>query len=87
MTAFAGRVRAALDHLAGRHPGGRILVVSHGGAIASALCGWLGRPLDTIWTLRLDNASITRIALPEGQILGLNEIGHLAAVSADSVAP
>ena len=49
--------------------------------------GWLGRSLDTIWTLRLDNASITRVDLPAGRILALNEIGHLARTSAEAVAP
>src|SRR5262249_36181982 len=46
MTGLARRVRAALDALCARHPEGRVLVVSHGGAISSALCGWLGRPLN-----------------------------------------
>ncbi len=87
MTAFAARVRRALDRLTAAHPDGRVLVVSHGGAIASALCGWLGRSLDTIWTLQLDNASITRVALPEGHILALNETGHLAAVSTGALVP
>ena len=67
--------------------GGRVLVVSHGGAIAGALCGWLGRPLNAIWTLRLDNASITRVILPAGQLLGWNETGHLDGAPAATVAP
>jgi broad specificity phosphatase PhoE len=87
MTALAARVQDALARLAARHRGGRVLVVSHGGVIASALCGWLGRSLDSIWTLRLDNASITRVGLPEGRVLVLNETGHLAETSAKAVAP
>jgi broad specificity phosphatase PhoE len=84
---LAGRVRAALDELGRRHPAGRVLVVSHGGAIASALCGWLGRPLDAIWALRLDNASITRVILPAGRLLGWNETGHLDSAPATTVVP
>jgi broad specificity phosphatase PhoE len=87
MTALAARVQGALAHVEGRHPRGRVLVVSHGGVIASALCGWLGRSLNTIWTLGLANASITRVDLPEGRVLALNEIGHLAEASADAGAP
>jgi broad specificity phosphatase PhoE len=87
MTALAARVQDALARLVARHPGGRVLVVSHGGVIGSALCGWLGRSLNAIWTLRLDNASITRVDLPEGRVLALNEIGHLAEASANAGAP
>ena len=87
MTALAARMRSALDRLAVSHPSGRVLVVSHGGAIGSALCGWLGRPLNAIWTLTPDNASITRVALPEGRVLALNDTAHLAALSSEAVAP
>ena len=78
---LASRVRAALERLGSAHPEGRVLVVSHGGAISSALCGWLGRPLNAIWSFRLDNASITRVELPAGRLLGVNETGHLADVA------
>jgi broad specificity phosphatase PhoE len=87
MVALAERVRRALARLAARHVVGRVLAVSHGGAIASALCGWLGRPLDTIWTVRVDNASITRVGLPGGRVLGVNETGHLAGAPAEAATP
>jgi len=87
MPRLAGRVRAALDALSARHGDGRVLVVSHGGAISSALCGWLGRPLNTIWSLRLDNASVTRVVLPAGRLLGWNETGHLAGPVEEALAP
>jgi broad specificity phosphatase PhoE len=87
MAGLLGRVRAALAELGRRHPAGRVLVVSHGGAISSALCGWLGRPLNAIWSLRLDNASITRVVLPAGRLLAWNETSHLAGVAAPSVIP
>jgi len=87
MVGLAGRVQAALDELCARHPEGRVLVVSHGGAISSAVCGWLGQPLNAIWTFRLDNASITRVVLPAGRLLSLNETGHLAGLDGEPVAP
>jgi 2,3-bisphosphoglycerate-dependent phosphoglycerate mutase len=87
MAGLADRVRVTLDALCARHPAGRVLVVSHGGAISSALCGWLGWPLDAIWSLRLDNASITRVVLPAGRLLGWNETGHLAGAVEETLAP
>ena len=87
MPGLASRVRAALDRLCAAHPEGRVLVVAHGGVIASALCGWLGRPLNAIWSFRLANASITRVVLPAGRLLGVNETGHLADVGPETVAP
>ncbi len=64
-----------------------MLIVAHGGVIASALCGWLDRPLNTIWTFRLANASITRVVLPAGHLLGVNETEHLRDVGPVMVAP
>jgi 2,3-bisphosphoglycerate-dependent phosphoglycerate mutase len=87
MAGLAGRVGAALESLCARHADGRVLVVSHGGAISSAVCGWLGRPLNAIWSLRLDNASITRVLLPTGRLLGWNETGHLGDTVAEALAP
>ena len=87
MARLVGRVSAALDALSARHADGRVLVVSHGGAISSALCEWLGRPLNAIWSLRLDNASVTRVVLPAGRLLGWNETGHLAGHVEEALAP
>ena len=87
MAGLADRMRAALDTVCARHADGRVLVVSHGAAISSALCGWLGRPLNAIWSLRLDNASITRVVLPAGRLLGWNETAHLADAVEETIAP
>jgi broad specificity phosphatase PhoE len=87
MPSLASRVGAALDGLCSAHPEGRVLVISHGGVIASAICGWLGRPLNAIWSFRLTNASITRVVLPAGRLLGVNETGHLADLGRETVAP
>lgn len=87
LVTLAERVRRTLDALAASHAGGRILVVSHGGAIGSVLCTWLGRPLNAIWSLRLDNASVTRVVLPAGHLLGWNETAHLAGQVEEALAP
>ena len=87
MAGLARRVGAALAELCVRHSEGRVLVVSHGGAISSALCGWLGRPLNSIWSLRLENASVTRVVLPAGRVLALNETAHLADLDTEPVVP
>src|SRR5262249_7640719 len=87
MTRLADRVRAALDALSARHGDGRVLVVSHGGASSSARCGWLGPPLNATRSLRPDNASVTRVVLPAGRLLGWNETGHLAGPVAEALAP
>jgi 2,3-bisphosphoglycerate-dependent phosphoglycerate mutase len=87
MAALADRVRSALAGLCAAHPEGRVLVVSHGGVISSALCGWLGRPLNAIWSFRLANASITRVELPEGRLLAWNETGHLGDAARVAVVP
>ena len=66
---------------------GPALVVSHGGVIASLLCRWLGFSLNELWRFRLANVSITRVALPAGRLLVLNDTSHLAAAPAGAVAP
>jgi probable phosphoglycerate mutase len=53
------RVLAALRAIAGRHPAGRVLVVSHGGSLRRVQQAVLGEPLPvvehcTIWTCALD---------------------------------
>jgi 2,3-bisphosphoglycerate-dependent phosphoglycerate mutase len=71
------RVAAAIDAIHARHPRGRVLVVTHGGVIASYLCRCLGLGLDAIWRLRIDNTSVTRVELPGGRLASLNDTGHL----------
>ena len=79
MAALQRRVTAAIEAIRAPHAGGRVLVVTHGGAIASLLCGCLGLGLNAVWRLRIDNASITRVELPGGRLLALNDTRHLAA--------
>ncbi len=61
------RAAAALDEIAARHPGGRVLIVSHGGLI-SAL-GWLasGLPVSQFWHLRPANGEVVTLDWPPVQ--------------------
>lgn len=77
LPALQARVLGALAAIGARHPGGRVAAVTHGGAIASALCRWLELGLDAVWRLRLDNTSVTRVEWPRGRLLALNDVRHL----------
>lgn len=57
----ARRVQTCLDDLCARHPGGHIIVVSHGMTIATALCLFRDFPLQRAASLIPDNVSINVI--------------------------
>lgn len=76
------RVGAAVRTMQARHPDGRVLAVSHGGAIASFLAGMLELGDNAIWRLRLANASVTRVDWPAGRLLSLGDTRHLAGLGA-----
>jgi probable phosphoglycerate mutase len=85
-TAFAGRVREAITRLAGRHPGQRVAVVSHGGVIGIALATATGsRPFAFVTS---DNGSISRLVVTTGPwiVRGFNDTAHLADGSQESQA-
>ena len=48
-------------------PGGRTLVVSHGGVIRAALVALLGIPSSVAWKMRIDNASLTGVEERHGR--------------------
>jgi probable phosphoglycerate mutase len=76
--AFAGRVREAIARLAGRHPGQRVAVFSHGGVIGQALAVATGsRPFAFVTS---DNGSISRLVVTQGPwiVRGFNDTAHLA---------
>jgi broad specificity phosphatase PhoE len=70
------RVHRVLQDWTARHAGQRLLAVAHGGVIASILVGVLGLGPNGLWQVRLENASITRLVLPEGRVLGINDVAH-----------
>lgn len=80
---FQARVSACLDRLAAEHPGGRLLLVSHGGAIQCMLTHVTG-PLASGNVRSLSaNAGISVFRrLPAGwQLVAWNETAHLRNLS------
>lgn len=55
------RVVAAIEEILGRHPGGEIAVVAHGGVNRVALCHILGMPLEHIFRIEQDHAAVNII--------------------------
>ncbi|WP_433153991.1 histidine phosphatase family protein [Actinomadura nitritigenes] len=66
--AAARRFTACLHDIAGRHPGGRVLVVAHSTALRLALCLLLGLPLKDYRRRfpSLGNCALTEIRLRDG---------------------
>jgi broad specificity phosphatase PhoE len=58
----------ALFDLRRRHPGGTVVVVSHGDVIRAALLFVLGMPLDFYNRIEVATASISTIRIDDGQI-------------------
>lgn len=71
------RLTAALRRIADKHPGERVVVVSHGGALSIAF----GLLLDndySRWNRMMDNCAITELVLaPEPALLSFNLTDHL----------
>lgn len=79
---FRAKVDAAFDGIVADHPGGRVVVVCHGGTLNA----YVGRQLgisDVFWTYP-DYASLTRLTvLPSGRVVlnSLNETQHLTVAA------
>lgn len=76
--ALRDRVVPALERIATDHPDGRVVVVVHGGVIASALCAATeSRPFAF---LGADNGSISHLVFHDGRwiLRRFNDTGHLA---------
>jgi len=72
----SSRVRAAMEHIGGLHPNGDdVLVVAHGGVISVYACALLGCSFNSLWRLRVDNASLTVVRPP--RLVSLNDTAHL----------
>jgi broad specificity phosphatase PhoE len=82
--AFRARCLRSIRRIAARHPGERVLVVTHAGVI-SQLAGWIRGIGCARWSaLRPGNASISTIRWgPRGRaVVRFDERGHLAEVAA-----
>ena len=74
---FGGRLRRAVERIATDHPGGRVIVFSHGAAIGEILAQ--ATDSSPFAFMGPDNASISKIVVtPQRWILrGYNDIAHL----------
>jgi probable phosphoglycerate mutase len=74
---FGGRLRAAVERIAASHPGGRVVVFSHGAAIGEIVAQASGSTPFAF--INADNASLSRIVVtPERWIVrGYNDTAHL----------
>jgi broad specificity phosphatase PhoE len=76
------RLTGCLRGLADRHPGERIIVVTHGGALAMALGEFL-EPGKKSWTHVMTNCAVTELALePTPELLSFNLNQHLEDLQA-----
>jgi 2,3-bisphosphoglycerate-dependent phosphoglycerate mutase len=75
---FGGRLRHAIERIAVAHPGGRVMVFSHGAAIAEILAQASGS--EPFAFMHADNASISRLVVaPDRWIVrSYNDTAHLA---------
>ncbi|MBI3324614.1 MAG: histidine phosphatase family protein [Candidatus Omnitrophica bacterium] len=82
LPAFRARARLALERILHHHPEGRVIVVTHGGIIASLLADCLGADYDAMLRrLALDNGGISALepAHQPPHVLWINDTGHLAS--------
>ncbi len=79
LLALHARVENALVDLARRHPGGTVVVVTHGGVLDCAFRVATGLPIEAPRTHDLVNASLNRIAWENGAfaLLAWADAGHL----------
>lgn len=63
---FHARVAAAVEEIAERHAGQRVLLVGHAGVIRMTLVWALGIPLAHAYRIEVANASLTRLRLADG---------------------
>jgi broad specificity phosphatase PhoE len=76
------RMLRALDAIAARHPGRRVAVVSHAGAINAALGAIMETAHDFVFPLANASVCVIRIGGGRRLLMSANETSHLAAVPA-----
>jgi probable phosphoglycerate mutase len=76
------RMLRALDTIAARHPGRRVAVVSHAGAINAALGAIMETAHDFVFPLANASVCVIRIGGGRRLLMSANETAHLAAVPA-----
>ena len=78
------RVLGALDAIATRHPGERVVVVSHAGAINGALGAIASSDHDFLFPLANASVSVVRIGNGRRLLMSANETAHLAEIPSRS---
>jgi len=74
------RMLGALDTIAERHPGERVAVVSHAGAINAALGAIASSDHDFLFPLANASVSVLRIGGGRRLLMSANETAHLSAI-------
>ena len=79
LSAFAGRIGRTVAELAVRHPGGRLLLVAHGGVLDTVHRMVRGLPLQPPRDFLIPNAALNWIEYDDGswRILSWAEQAHL----------
>jgi broad specificity phosphatase PhoE len=73
------RLAGALRRIAGRHPGERVVVVSHGGALSIAFGVLLDHDYGS-WGRMMKNCAVSELVLePRTELLSFNLTEHLPA--------
>jgi 2,3-bisphosphoglycerate-dependent phosphoglycerate mutase len=76
--AFRGRVVEAMDGIATRHIGQRVIVFCHGGVINAYVAEVLGLQKDFFFPAANTSISVVRVAGERRVLFVLNDLGHLA---------
>ena len=73
------RVKAMLEEVVRRDPGGRIVLFTHGGVISAAISYIFGAPPTPTLRVRLDNAGLTTLRKRHDrwELVRLNDVCHL----------
>jgi alpha-ribazole phosphatase/probable phosphoglycerate mutase len=84
---FHERVRKALDRIVTTHAGERLVVVAHGGVIASLVAQVLGEDPNDWRRYTIDNCSVTHIELATSGPIAhlLNDVVHLERIDIDDL--
>jgi broad specificity phosphatase PhoE len=76
----AERITGALLRIAAAHPGERVIVVTHGGALSLGLAQLVDGDY-TAWNRVMDNCAVSELAVhPVPQLLSFNRTEHLEGV-------
>lgn len=80
VAAFRKRTLATFERIMRKEKSGCILIVTHGGVIASLLAHWLKADFDNVLlNLKLDNTSVTYVEERGGRVIlhAINDTSHL----------